>query len=1437
MGRGKRRRRATYGVVIATLTTVTAAGVSALPASAQDTATALRASAIAAAAESGEAANEELAKAAAKESGQPVEALNLRGERRDVVANADGSFTAREYTQPVRTVQDGSWVPVDDTLVKQGDGTWAPKAATVGLEFSDGGEGPFARMNRVGREYALTWPGGVLPAPHVEGDTARYAEVLPGVDLAVRADVEGFSHYLVVKTAEAAANSQLESIELGLTTKGLTVTETDSGALEAVDSAVGGTVFESGSASMWDSSAAAGTSTAPAARTALSTAVSDPALDAADGGRKAPLDVDVAKGKLTLKPDLKLLRGKSTHYPVVLDPTPRTTGATAWTSVMSGMPSEQDWKYSGHAGMGKCPADYNPTQCAGIGVRRLMFSVPMSFYSGKKILSASFSARVGAVYWADARAEPVDLYRIGGQNYTITSSSNWSNTSSSWSDYLMTVDQKISPTTCSSPANLHFSNGELLTDVQDAAYGGWSTMSLGLRAKDESTYGGWKRICGNSYLSITYNTPPAQVATSLMSSNPGGKCVVDANKAPYIDSLPQLRTEARDADNSSSYTDQVKVQFQVFYKDKGGVERSYFADTLYKSPNPGTVFSHQVVQPALGAGVGMWEPSTRTFHLRNTATAGFPDSKPAFPEAGTVPLTGDWDGDGVETIGMFDPATRIFHLRNKNDGPDSWAVQFGTVGDIPVVGDWNGDGTDTVGVWRPSNHYFYLNNEHTNTTTDVSFVYGATGMTPITGDWNGDGYDTIGMYDSSNIMIYLRNSNSGGGNSNEIRYGSAGDKPVVGDWDKDKIDTVGVWRPDTHYFYLNNELTNNVADLSFVYGADGMLPLSGNWSTDSGIPAETTISYQARAFDGDQWGPWSSANGVGRCYVKRDAVTPKAPTVAGAPYKDDEVWRSGVGKSGTFSFDAADTDVVGYRWTIDDEVQDPVPTSGGASKSVTWTPTWQGRHTLSAEAYDAAGRTSARAEYSFKVVDDGPVGQWNLGDLPGSVKAVEEMDRAPAMAGSGVTFGVPGPASRTDSAARLDGTADGYLTVQAADTDTDPLKRAAVIDPTQSFSVSAWVKPATLDHDMALLSQDSLNDAGFVLGYSASDKGWFFEAPGTDAGTTTRWRVKAAGSVTANQWVHLTAMFDGKAATGPRLSLQVNNNAATTAARTSTMTVGGDFQIGRAKTGQTETGALYGSQFVGDIADVRAFTRTVSAAEVAQFQRTIPDRKAYWQFDAAADTSVTNVQADGQPLTLQGAKVHVATDALDDFQALTGQGHLELDGVNDWAATSAPVVSETGSYTIALRARLTSLDPDKSQTVLALPGQNTDRLVVRYDAPTQRWQAVVTASDTVGAPATVVTSTAQAEPTRDGFGDHLAVVYDAVTRQVRLYVNGASAPDDARLNISPWNSVGAVQVGRSAKAAGGEYFAGAVDEVRFYAGALDRNGLRLLKGLQADPGI
>ncbi|MET9129614.1 LamG domain-containing protein [Streptomyces antibioticus] len=554
---------------------------------------------------------EQQAMTVAKDSGRKTEVIGLRTERREIFAEPDGTFTAREYTEPVRTVQSGKWVPVDATLVKRADGSWGPKAVTVDLSFSGGEAGePFVTMRRAGREFALTWPYGDLPAPKVEGDTATYAEVLPGVDLTVRAEADGFGHLLVVKTPEAAADSRLAEVDLGMSTDGLKVAEDATGAIVAEDAVVGGTVFEAGKPAMWDSAAveesasrkqgpkavAKALKSAAAATFSGPQAAPEPALEGpGGGGRVAPLGIEVGKDKLTLVPDQKLLQGEGTVFPVVIDPIQRTTSRSSWTGVMSGMPSEQDWKYSGSAGVGKCPTDYNPVSCNGVGVRRVMFTMLLSFYKGKQILGATFSARVEHIYSASPTAEPIQLYRIGGANYSLSSSSNWSNTKDDWDDYLQTVDKAISPTSCSSNANLHFesgASGELTSEIKTAASGGWNSMTLGLRAADESRFAEWKRICGNAYLSVKYNNLPRQIKTSDMSTDPGGVCKWGASRAT-TDVPPKLQAIASDPDHGNGQTDKVKVEFKVEWGGTNPGSYTYLTPD-WLSPTTGTKFTHTV---------------------------------------------------------------------------------------------------------------------------------------------------------------------------------------------------------------------------------------------------------------------------------------------------------------------------------------------------------------------------------------------------------------------------------------------------------------------------------------------------------------------------------------------------------------------------------------------------------------------------------------------------------------------------------------------------------------------------------------------------------------------------------------------------------------------------------------------------------------------------
>lgn len=167
------------------------------------------------------------------------------------MANPDGTFTTTTAVQPVRTRKDGRWVDIDTTLVRQPDGSYAPKAAVSAMSFSGGGATTFATIEKDGRALSLDWPD-TLPAPAVDGPTATYPDVLPGVDLKVTANAEGFSHLIVVKDAEAAGNPKLAELQLPVDTTAVDLKKSDDGGLTATDAA-GGTVFEAPAPLMWDS--------------------------------------------------------------------------------------------------------------------------------------------------------------------------------------------------------------------------------------------------------------------------------------------------------------------------------------------------------------------------------------------------------------------------------------------------------------------------------------------------------------------------------------------------------------------------------------------------------------------------------------------------------------------------------------------------------------------------------------------------------------------------------------------------------------------------------------------------------------------------------------------------------------------------------------------------------------------------------------------------------------------------------------------------------------------------------------------------------------------------------------------------------------------------------------------------------------------------------
>ncbi len=118
-----------------------------------------------------------------------------------------------------------------------------------------------------------------------------------------------------------------------------------------------------------------------------------------------------------------------------------------------------------------------------------------------------------------------------------------------------------------------------------------------------------------------------------------------------------------------------------------------------------------------------------------------------FGIAKDLPISGDWNGDGIDGIGVYRNGT--WYLDTDGDGrftERDLIVRFGTEGDIPVVGDFNRDGIDDLGVYRHGTWYLDVNGNREMDAHDKVFQMGESTDRPVTGDWDGDGEDDPALY-------------------------------------------------------------------------------------------------------------------------------------------------------------------------------------------------------------------------------------------------------------------------------------------------------------------------------------------------------------------------------------------------------------------------------------------------------------------------------------------------------------------------------------------------------------------------------------------------------------------------------------------------------------------------------------------------------------------
>jgi hypothetical protein len=500
------------------------------------------------------------AEAAARKAGAPVEIGAFRGETRSVYANPDGTRTAVEYLRPVRTLRDQRWMPVDATLTRAEDGSIVPKATTTGLRLSGGGDAELAHFSSAGRSVQLSWTKN-LPEPTLDGNSATYPEVLPGVDLVVNADIDGFSHVLVVKTAEAAASAELASIAMPVSTDGVDLRETAEGGVTAVDAAAGGTVFDALEPRMWDSGTEVSSAPTAKERRAATRALTE---EPAESSREADVDVAVGSSHLTLTPDRRLLTDPKTRFPVFIDPVWKNSSRSMWAMVSKGYENEAYPKFDGksHEGVGECPVSSG--DCFGTGVKRLFFAIPTSAYAKKDILSADF--RITLYHTADdSKARKVQLWDTNG----ITTGTTWSK-QPKWNSEISSASPTKTTHSCSGvDPNVEFNVAGALRTAAGVSKG---TMTFGLKAASETDDSYWKRFCSNASLQVRYNTEPSRPVDGEVKQTPGGVC---PQTAAYTSELPKLSAILRDPDdNPKSTREKLRGEFKLWWTNPNGTAGS-----------------------------------------------------------------------------------------------------------------------------------------------------------------------------------------------------------------------------------------------------------------------------------------------------------------------------------------------------------------------------------------------------------------------------------------------------------------------------------------------------------------------------------------------------------------------------------------------------------------------------------------------------------------------------------------------------------------------------------------------------------------------------------------------------------------------------------------------------------------------------------------------
>ncbi|MEV6413985.1 LamG domain-containing protein [Kribbella sp. NPDC051718] len=1288
------------------------------------------------------APSEAQARAAADRQGTPVEVSALRTETRTVVAEPNGELSLEISAVPVRARKGDTWAAVETGLVRRTDGAWVPKATTVDLAFSGGGSKlPMVSYAKDGKRLALTWPGS-LPKPTVNGDTATYAEVLPGTDLVLKATATGYTQHLVVKTAVAAKNPALERIRLGLTTTSLAISSTTNGGLEARDPK-GAVVFTAPPSAMWDA-----------------------------GTGRAVAGAKVDAQSLTLLPDLALLRGSKTVYPVTIDPDWRTFDKTFWTSVVSGnggtaYPNTSPGG-SDVAQVGLC----NFSGCNGIGVARSYFQFDTGawgFLQGKRIMGGTLdSAVVHSGACVDSRHNLYGSSAVGG-------GTTWNNKPTG--PHLSGVDVPRSNTTgnCGGWKEVHFP-----VPASAISTVGLSTYYIQAGSESDSSY--WRKYDpGATKLRVRYNTAPATPQDTATDPVLTAPCKWCEGKTYFSGNTISLKTTLSDPDNNA-----VQPQWDIY--TNGVVENRY----------------------------GGWQSSGARHDTSVTLTDGaemdwYVRGWDYDEDNGNRLDAGPWvRGPGPFTVDKTPPSSMPKVTGSLYREDNQWHGGVGVPGIFTLERTEKAlpdEGTKDV------DHYVWGTTFPPNTPVEANGLGGSAGFEFVpTADGPQDIY--VQSVDRANnrsatktVHVYVRAGN--GALSAYPFNGSTTDDAYLGDKDG-TLQGVPTYGPGA----VGNAL--RLDGVNDYFTAPSAARTDNSFSISAWVKPESQSDTRGMAIASQQ------GNRASGFYLNYRGDTKKTTFMLAASDTDNPATAAAEGPAlqrgvwtqvtGVYDKPAnrlrlyhngvkvGDTQLAANFTTW--HAAGPLTVGREKWNGLVGSP-WQGaidevqvfdRVLSDAEVRASVGRDNVRTAH------------WKFDELTGKT-ARNDVDGSPdlVLSGKAAFTGTTG------------GALAGGLRLPGGDA-LDFASGGPVVRTDQSFTTAAWVNLAEAPSDgnnrTALSVEGDVNSALF-LGYRAADGGkWEAHMPSEDKVRPRLGDAVVRSDVAAslNTWTHLAAVYDAPA---HQLRIYVNGKLAGTVAQNNGYNASGPLTIGRGKYEGTQT-----NPWKGLIDDVRAYNRELSEAELAGIVARSNVTVANWKLDGNPDDSSGRTPASTGTLVgtpaWTGGQTNVPADS---------DLGLKLIGNGAHMSAPSPLPDLRNSFSVAAWVKLDSDTGRASVVSQDAGGLSVFNLHASWD---NRWVVVMRSCD---AAMNCAETRAAGPAPQPGVWTHLAAVYDASAGLLSLYVNGVLAGTKDYRHTGT-QAEPTMRVGRAtwSNGDGVDLFTGGIDDVSVYNRVLFADEIRTMAG-------